>query len=141
MELKLTQADNPYWRNYMCVVFPTLMSYVPGGINYIARHSMDERVDAWIEQHQIAVTWLNRLEINYSGGASDKRFDPVHEAIKLSISGNLRVVRNNWKRFMKIMKWDYSDALWRRSDGRSHESWYGEWQAFQENIRRRYGAK
>uniref|UniRef100_A0AB39CCM2 Uncharacterized protein n=1 Tax=Pseudomonas phage RVTF4 TaxID=3236931 RepID=A0AB39CCM2_9VIRU len=134
-------SGNPHWEYYMKQIFPTMISYTPGGLNYDMTKSIEERVDAWVEQQEICITWCMRLDIRtdgYKGGF----LTPDHavpNALHYSVSSRLRKCRRQWKRTMDIVGWNYDDALWRRVDGRDQDVWAQEWRIFRQTMHNRYG--
>ena len=135
----LERAKNPAWEHYMKVVFPTMMSYVPGGINYDMTVTLERRVINWIHQHDLVRSTCLAVKCGINGGMEfpittswDEQWDRIRD---MSVSGNLRKYRRKWKRTMDILGWNCSDDLWRRpEDGRDNAIWGDEWKAFHGEI-------
>lgn len=135
----LERAKNPEWEHYMKVVFPTMMSYVPGGINYDMSIEMTRRVINWADQHTRVYLACLKVGCGINGGMEfplgdnwDEHWDRIRD---MSVSGNLRKYRRKWKRTMDILGWNCSDDLWRRpEDGRDNAIWGDEWKAFHGEI-------
>lgn len=133
------RAENPVWGRYMREVFPTMMSYVPGGINYDMSVSLEQRVVNWVEQQNRVRNACLTARCGIAGGSEfpitgewQETWDRIRD---LSTSGNLRKIRRKWKKTMGILGWDYRDVLWRRpEDGRDADVWANEWKAFRAEI-------
>ena len=135
----LDRANNPHWENYMKVVFPTMMSYLPGGNNYDRDKPMSTRVSDYVLEVTTALGISIRLGVNMSGNtdptvkvpSNKERWDLYRD---LCYSTNVRKLRQRWKRTMGQLGWNCSDELWRRADGRDHTIWATEWDAFQAQM-------
>ena len=135
----LERAKNPEWEHYMKVVFPMMMSYVPGGINYDMTIELPRRVINWVHQHDRVRNACLKVGCGINGGMEfpltddwDQHWDRIRD---MSVSGNLRKYRRKWKRTMDILGWNCSDNLWRRpEDGRDNALWGDEWKAFHREI-------
>lgn len=122
---------------YARILFPAMMSYVPGGIRYDLNKPMVERIQSWIIAHKTLATMREQYSLTIHGGVADEStivYDTMDAAITLATSTKLRQVRNKWKQVMKNNNWDCGDHLWRRDDGRDANIWAEEWIAFREAI-------
>lgn len=132
----LELANNARWANYMKVVFPTMMSHVPGGTNYDLTAPMEVRAAQFVWEVRTCMTYGALLHINLNGAPIDspKNIGVLEQANELCYSVNLRKVRNKWKKTMSALGWAHNDELWRRADGRDHELWKDHWPQFQAMV-------
>lgn len=132
------RAEDPQWAYLMKELLPTLMSYTPGGINYNLNRPVDVRVAYWVDVNQKMFAMCELLGVNYAGRSTPLPESAIGQALELSVSGNLRKIRNQWKKIMKVLGWDYSDPLWRRPDGRDPEVWAQEWRILRAEMKKLY---
>lgn len=120
-------------KKYLETIFPTFMSYLPGGISYNLNQPVEVNVERWLEQLDIVVEWITAYNLTVGGNVvvnEPATVDPVF----YSYSTNVRKARNKWKRQCQLHDIDCSDELWRRLDGREHNPWAAEWDNFQACI-------
>lgn len=132
------QAQNEKWAYLMKELFPWMMSFTPGGINYDLNQPVELRAIAWVDAHRKLVLECYDLGVNYIGLNRQMNDNPVNRALELSVSGNLRKLRNEWKKVMQVLSWDHSDPLWRRPDGRDSEVWAQEWRIIRAELKKLY---
>lgn len=135
----LDRANNPHWENYMKVVFPTMMSYLPGGINYDRDKPMSTRVADYVLEVTAAWGRCLAMKVNLAGNPDPEAKPPTNKERwdfyrDMCYSTNVRKHRQRWKRTMQSLGWNCSDELWRRPDGRDHTIWAAEWDAFQDQM-------
>lgn len=137
----LEKAKDVNYEYFMRRVFPTMMSYAPGGRNYDLTVPLVARVDAWYDQHVIMAQWCEQLGVRYDGYKGDfvNAASVAKHACRYSVAGDLRKVRRAWRRVLEIAGWDFPDDVWKRQDGRAVDSWQAEWTAFRTLCFLRYG--
>lgn len=133
-----TKAQDPQWAYLMKELFPLMMSYTPGGINYNLNRPASVRAQNWVDIHMKLTAFCEMLGVNYIGLNRPMASDAIDRANDLSVSGNLRKLRNQWKKVMQVLSWGYADPLWRRADGRDPDMWAAEWRVLRAEMRKNY---
>lgn len=136
--LEWLASESADYKQMMTVLFPYWMSLTPGGKNYhpeMVYSELEEQVDRWDKALEELYAMANKLSINIVGTTyrKDLPYDLEDEAnwVKFTMSGEMRDMRNHWKKIMKRLGWDCSDPTWRSSD-RNLVTMPTEWERFRE---------
>lgn len=121
--------------HYLTVVFPNMMSYVPGGHSYVLREDgAKQSAIRFCEVVKDLVEYCNENGVALGSGIAKEKYSVLETTVQFSVSTSLRKVRNRWKKFCTERNISCDDKLWRRQDGRSVEKWVEEWKLFREAV-------
>lgn len=133
-----TKSQDEKWAYLMKELFPWMMGFTPGGLYYDLNQPTVIRAINWVDAHRKLTAYCELMGVNYIGLNRPMADNPINRALDLSVSGHLRTLRNQWKKVMKVLEWDYSDPLWRRPDGRDPEVWAQEWRILRAEMKKLY---